>query len=218
MTKYVECWGADKPFANITESTLAKNIGLTSIAMIESNLLPSKTTCLECKKWLQSEELNPVSLWFRNPQHEEEYRNQVDPHFRFYVSCAFLLFSAVAIIQALTLSRGVVLWGSFSATAVALLILVYLCWLEKCCPEVSTTDTAHEEGVPCVGHVVSGSRWLRLAVFLVTVCLVTCCSVITLVSASSTPRHHVGGHDSAIIDIIKTSTPLQKTKHPLLER
>nr|CAD7408925.1 unnamed protein product [Timema cristinae] len=150
MTKYVECWGADKPFANITESTLAKNIGLTSIAMIESNLLPSKTTCLECKKWLQSEELNPVSLWFRNPQHEEEYRNQVDPHFRYYVSCAFLLFSAVAFIQALTLSRGVVLWGSFSATAVSLLILVYLCWLEKCCPEVSTTDTVHEEGVPCL--------------------------------------------------------------------
>lgn len=29
MTKYVECWGADKPFANIAESTLAKNIGLT---------------------------------------------------------------------------------------------------------------------------------------------------------------------------------------------
>lgn len=29
MTKYVECWGADKPFANIAEATLAKNIGLT---------------------------------------------------------------------------------------------------------------------------------------------------------------------------------------------
>lgn len=29
MTKYVECWGADKPFANIGDSTLAKNIGLT---------------------------------------------------------------------------------------------------------------------------------------------------------------------------------------------
>lgn len=29
MTKYVECWGADKPFANIAESTLAKNIELT---------------------------------------------------------------------------------------------------------------------------------------------------------------------------------------------
>lgn len=29
MTKYVESWGADKPFANIADSTLAKNIGLT---------------------------------------------------------------------------------------------------------------------------------------------------------------------------------------------
>lgn len=28
MTKYVECWGADKPFANITDSKMAKNIGL----------------------------------------------------------------------------------------------------------------------------------------------------------------------------------------------
>jgi hypothetical protein len=34
MTKYVECWGADKPFANITESTLAKNIGLTVSSFI----------------------------------------------------------------------------------------------------------------------------------------------------------------------------------------
>ncbi|KAG0413826.1 hypothetical protein HPB47_009038 [Ixodes persulcatus] len=29
MYKHMECWGADKPFANITESTLAKNVGLT---------------------------------------------------------------------------------------------------------------------------------------------------------------------------------------------
>lgn len=26
MTKYVEYWGADKPFANITEGAIAKNI------------------------------------------------------------------------------------------------------------------------------------------------------------------------------------------------
>lgn len=34
MTKYVECWGADKPFANITDSTMAKNIGLAVRAQI----------------------------------------------------------------------------------------------------------------------------------------------------------------------------------------
>jgi len=46
MTKYVECWGADKPFANITESTLAKNIGLTvhiSLKILKSrNLVAHK--------------------------------------------------------------------------------------------------------------------------------------------------------------------------------
>ncbi|KAL3186567.1 hypothetical protein MRX96_027380 [Rhipicephalus microplus] len=29
MYKHVKCWGADKPFANIPETTLAKNVGLT---------------------------------------------------------------------------------------------------------------------------------------------------------------------------------------------
>lgn len=72
MTKYMECWGADKPFANIAESMIAKNIEntvkntsyksflsnslviyflflLQSVAMIESDLLPDRITCLECQ-------------------------------------------------------------------------------------------------------------------------------------------------------------------------
>ncbi|KAF8774680.1 Adenylate cyclase type 7 like protein [Argiope bruennichi] len=35
MSKYMECWGADKPFANISESTLAKNIRLTVSVYVE---------------------------------------------------------------------------------------------------------------------------------------------------------------------------------------
>jgi hypothetical protein len=39
MTKYVECWGADKPFANITDSKMAKNIGLAvSVPLLNSHL------------------------------------------------------------------------------------------------------------------------------------------------------------------------------------
>ena len=39
MTKYVECWGADKPFANITDSKMAKNIGLAVSCNIYYKLL-----------------------------------------------------------------------------------------------------------------------------------------------------------------------------------
>lgn len=46
MTKYIECWGADKPFANITESTMAKNIGLAV------NTLVIRHTFIDCSKFI----------------------------------------------------------------------------------------------------------------------------------------------------------------------
>ncbi|XP_013792014.2 adenylate cyclase type 2-like, partial [Limulus polyphemus] len=49
MSKHVECWGADKPFANISEVTLAKNIGLTSLALIEGNILPGGGVLIGCR-------------------------------------------------------------------------------------------------------------------------------------------------------------------------
>jgi hypothetical protein len=39
MTKTFECWGADKPFANITEKSLAKTIGLAVSSKLSDLLL-----------------------------------------------------------------------------------------------------------------------------------------------------------------------------------
>lgn len=64
--------------------------------MIESNLLPGKNSCLDCRS---SEELNSVFLWFKNQGQEKAYRAQSDSNFKFYVSCAFGLFLCIAIIQ-----------------------------------------------------------------------------------------------------------------------
>ncbi|XP_018332829.1 adenylate cyclase type 2 [Agrilus planipennis] len=99
MTKYVEYWGADKPFANIAESTIAKNIELTSVAMIESNLLSDGSTCLECKKWCSNDDLHPLFLWFRKRQQEEEYREQPDTDFPFYITCATMVFIGMGVMQ-----------------------------------------------------------------------------------------------------------------------
>lgn len=179
MTKYVECWGADKPFANITESTLAKNIGLTSISMIESNLLPSESTCLDCKSCgTQAEEMNPVLLWFRSGRQEKEFRGEADPQFRFYVLAVVSLFLAMAVIQLLTQPGGVVLWGAFGAALVALLLFLYLCWL---CPRTDASATPSASTPDDGGHVVSAHRWLRLSVFAISTTLIAACAVITLI-------------------------------------
>ncbi|CAH0694353.1 unnamed protein product [Spodoptera exigua] len=128
MTKYVECWGADKPFANITDSTLAKNIGISSLAMIEQNLLPQRTTCCDCST--NSEGMNRVTLWFKSSTQERQYRNQSDAQFKYNVACAAALFAVLAFIQLLTVPKGVVLYASFGPTFFTLLVFVYLSWYD----------------------------------------------------------------------------------------
>ena len=126
MTKYVECWGADKPFANITDSKMAKNIGLAvsnsfwnwceyeklsfslnsqSIAMIESNLLPVESYCAECQCWGAPRELQPVTMWYRNKARETMYRSQPEPTFRFDLICATVMFTSIALIQLIVFKK-----------------------------------------------------------------------------------------------------------------
>lgn len=71
------------------------------------------------------------------------------------------------------------LYGAYIPTLVALLVFIYVSWVEGD-GEGGDSSTPHdtEEG----GRVVSDSRWLRLAMFLVSVVLVSVCAVITLVS------------------------------------
>ncbi|KAH1000624.1 hypothetical protein HUJ04_012928 [Dendroctonus ponderosae] len=144
--------------------------------MIESNLLPDRSTCLECKKWWHSEDLNPAVLWFQNRKQEREYRNQPDPEFRCYVACATLIFSAI----------NIVLYGSIGPTLLVLLIFVYLCWVDGCCSPRPPSDTPQDEPGACSppGQVVAESRCLRISIFLVSVTLISACAVTTLVSGT----------------------------------
>ncbi|XP_060535203.1 adenylate cyclase type 2-like isoform X2 [Cylas formicarius] len=195
MTKYVECWGADKPFANIAESTLAKNIELTfptylqTLGMIESNLLPDRSTCIECKKWWHSEDLNPAVLWFRNRKQENEYRSQPDPEFRCYITCTSVIFIAMCAMQITTLPRTILLYGTIAPTFVVLLIFVYLCWLDGCCGPRPPSDVPQDEPGVCSppGQIVAESRCLRLSIFLVSVTLISACAVITLIDYNHDP-------------------------------
>ncbi|RWS30033.1 adenylate cyclase type 2-like isoform X2 [Leptotrombidium deliense] len=111
--KYMECWGADKPFTNISKSTLAKNIRLTSLSLIETNLLPNSrlSTCSE---------MNPFSLAYRRHSLEKQF-NEIDlgQHSTpvLYATVAFVFFAIMQLIllppiwisYTLLLSTGLVL-------------------------------------------------------------------------------------------------------------
>ncbi|XP_050680922.1 adenylate cyclase type 2 isoform X2 [Leptidea sinapis] len=182
MTKYVECWGADKPFANITDSTLAKNIGISSLAMIEQHLLPQKTCC-DCSN--NSEGMSRVTLWFKNTQQEYQYREQADNQFKYNVACACALFLLIAFIQLLTLPKGVILYASFGPTAATLLLFVYLSWYDGRCPGrgmslLPDSPDMYTDNCTKPGQIVASNCYIRLTVFVVTVVLIAACAVINL--------------------------------------
>ena len=97
----------------------------------------------------------------------------------------------------LFLLRTVVLWGCYGATLVALLVFLYLCWLDGCCPHKSPQsatpvgggNTGDFKSGPCADQVVTNCRWIRMAVFLLSVALCSVCAIITLVSTC-----RPGGH------------------------
>ncbi|GAB6033409.1 hypothetical protein CHUAL_013169 [Chamberlinius hualienensis] len=178
-SKYVECWGADKPFANITEATMAKNIELTSMAMIENSLLPTRKPGLQFRNWCKSEELNPLVLWFRDNLTEKRYWTQSDSLFKWYIICAFIVFIGMAAIHLLILPRTPVYISSYGTTFFILALFLYVCWADKC--------ACHGTTVPeCPGsHIVRDNYIIRIFIFLLSVLLISTCAVITIMDCGS---------------------------------
>lgn len=182
MTKYVECWGADKPFANITDSTLAKNIGISSLAMIEQHLLPQRTCC-DCSN--NSEGLMPLTLGFQNRNQEKQYRNQSDAQFKYYVACSTALFLLLAFIQILTVPKGIVLYASFGPTLITLLVFLYLSWSDGKAGLLlsDVPDDLYVDNCSKPGQVVANNCYIRLTMFVISVILISSCAVINLFQA-----------------------------------
>ncbi|KAH8364263.1 hypothetical protein KR084_005070 [Drosophila pseudotakahashii] len=176
MTKYVECWGADRPFANIAESKLVKNIGLASIAMIESNLLPPERKCFNFNFFGPPTELKPFTMWYRNTPREGMYRAQPDTHFRFDLICAFVLFLSLAVVQLIVIELNLALLGSLLASFVSLALFLYLSNMSV--PDVHASAT--DRNGP--GQVVASSRYLRLAMFVVVNILISSCAVFSVIN------------------------------------
>ncbi|KAJ0178523.1 hypothetical protein K1T71_006346 [Dendrolimus kikuchii] len=190
MTKYVECWGADKPFANITDSTLAKNIGISSLVMIEQNLLPQRNTCCDCST--NTEGMNRVTLWFKSSSQECQYRDQADSQFKYNVACAALLFILLAFIQLLTVPTGIIVYASFGPTLIMLVVFVYLSWydgqmlrrgLRPLSDVPVLADDLYADNCTKPGQVVASNRFIRLTMFLVSVSLIGACAVMNLFQA-----------------------------------
>ncbi|EGI68055.1 ADCY2 cyclase, partial [Acromyrmex insinuator] len=173
MTKYVECWGADKPFANIAEATLAKNIGLTSIAMIESNLLANNASCFDTQHWCGgSEGISPFTFWFKEKSQEQLYREQKDEQYLWYVVASNVVYAIMFCIQIIYLPRSIIVYGCFAAGLASLIIFAAISWFSGKTDSENTEETTNQ---------IALSRGIRITVYLITALLAIASSVISLI-------------------------------------
>lgn len=143
--------------------------------MIESNLLPPEQICSDLNCFGPPKELKPVTMWYRNTARETMYREQPDPHFRFDLVCAFIMFISMALIQLIVVKNNIPGLGSFGATGISLCVFLYLSHYQ-----MSEMSPPGNNGP---GQIIAGSRALRLTIFLVSCGLIAATGVFSVVSS-----------------------------------
>uniref|UniRef100_A0A673H625 Adenylate cyclase type 7 n=1 Tax=Sinocyclocheilus rhinocerous TaxID=307959 RepID=A0A673H625_9TELE len=98
MTRFLESWGAVKPFAH-----LQSREEFSTDAMVNGKgRCKSFCVCLwVCRQWVKSEEISGLTLWFTKRDLEKQYRTIEMPSFKYYIGCATFIFLCIFIIQML---------------------------------------------------------------------------------------------------------------------
>ncbi|KAG7469828.1 hypothetical protein MATL_G00132930 [Megalops atlanticus] len=154
MTRYLESWGAAKPFANLHHRDSMTNengkINTADVPMgqyhfqrrsertksqkkkfeeeLNERMIRTIDGINSQKQWLKSEDIQRISLFFHNKSLEKEYRATTLPAFKYYITCACLIFFCIFIVQILVLPKTVVLGISFGVSFLLLFLILLICF------------------------------------------------------------------------------------------
>nr|XP_046269996.1 adenylate cyclase type 7 isoform X2 [Scatophagus argus] len=156
MTRYLESWGAVKPFAHLqnregfTPDTIvngksrSKDIPLRTAPGSKiternksqkskfdeelHNEMTSTIDELSSKQWSNSEESVSLGLWFPKKDLEKQYRSLDLPMFKHYVGCASFIFLCIFLIQMLVTKDRQTLGMWFGVLVCVLLLTLAICF------------------------------------------------------------------------------------------
>ncbi|KAM7423726.1 hypothetical protein PAMA_000205 [Pampus argenteus] len=156
MTRYLESWGAVKPFAHlqnregfITDTIVngkprSKDIPMRSVpgskinernksqkSKFDEELHNEMTTTIDelsSKQWSKSEERGSLAMWFPKKDLEKQYRALDLPMFKHYVGCATFIFLCIFFIQMFVSNDRQMLGTSFGVLVCVLLLTLAICF------------------------------------------------------------------------------------------
>ncbi|XP_023285475.1 adenylate cyclase type 7 isoform X2 [Seriola lalandi dorsalis] len=205
MTRYLESWGAVKPFAHLqsregftTDSngkSHCKDIPLrpapgskiternkSQKSKFDEELHNEMTTTIDelsSKQWSKSEESVRLALWFPKKDLEKQYRALDLPMFKYYVGCATLIFLCIFLVQMLVSKDRQMLGKSFGVLVCVLLLTLAICFaghLQRLFPE----KLSRCQWLPAVSEAVVKRPCVRLPLATITTAVIIILAVFNL--------------------------------------
>ncbi|XP_077362966.1 adenylate cyclase type 2-like isoform X1 [Festucalex cinctus] len=236
MTRYLESWGAAKPFANLhhRDSMSADNgkINTTDVPMgqyhfqrrdrsksqrrrfeeeLNERMIRTIDGINSQKQWLKSEDIQRISLFFHNKALEAEYRSTTLPAFKYYITCACLIFSCIFIVQVLVLPKTAVLGISFGLAFLLLALILLLCFAGhvlqgrkgSACSFPWLNTSSH--------IIVTNNPWLRLVLTMTTTALILVMAVFNMFFVEDPVRSMQEVSAAASPEAMATAPPVNLT-------
>ncbi|XP_043074188.1 adenylate cyclase type 2b isoform X3 [Puntigrus tetrazona] len=205
MTQYLESWGAAKPFANLHHRDSMTNendkintrdvpLGQYSFQQRSERTKSQKKRFEEelneriirtihginsQKQWLKSEDIQRISLFFHNKTLEKEYRATTLPAFKYYVTCACLIFFCIFIVQVLVLPKTTVLGVSFGTAFLLLALILAICFAGHIL-QWGKAVSCTMPWLPSSSKVITNKPWIRLALTMATTALILVMAVFNM--------------------------------------
>uniref|UniRef100_A0A3B1IML0 Adenylate cyclase type 7 n=1 Tax=Astyanax mexicanus TaxID=7994 RepID=A0A3B1IML0_ASTMX len=156
MTRYLESWGAVKPFSHLQNreafitdpmgngKNWGKEIALRTAPLhiternksqkskfdeeLHNEMITTIDELSSSKQWVKSEEISGLTLWFTKRELEKQYRAIDMPSFKYYIVCASFIFLCIFIIQMFVTLKSWQLGVTFTVLACVLLLTLAICF------------------------------------------------------------------------------------------
>ncbi|XP_054637357.1 adenylate cyclase type 2 isoform X3 [Dunckerocampus dactyliophorus] len=205
MTRYLESWGAAKPFANLHHRDSMTNengkINTADVPLgqyhfqrrsertksqkkrfeeeLNERMIRTFDGINSQKQWLKSEDIERISLFFHNKSLEKEYRTTILPAFKYYITCACLIFSCIFIVQILVLPKTAILGISFGMAFFVLSVIVFICFIGHFLHWSKSTPTSWMWLLRS-SVIIANKPWPRITLTLTTTALILTMAVFNM--------------------------------------
>ncbi|AWP01917.1 putative adenylate cyclase type 7 [Scophthalmus maximus] len=207
MTRYLESWGAVKPFAHLqspegfTPDTIVngkprcKDIPMRSApsskipernksqkSKFDEELHNEMTTTIDelsSKQWSKTEESGSFDLWFPKRDLEKQYRALDLPTFKHYVGCATFIFLCIFVIQLFVTKDRQMLGVSFGVLVCVLLLTLAICFAGHL-QRLFPEKLSRCQWLPAVSEAVVKRPCVRLPLATITAMVIVILAVFNL--------------------------------------